>query len=440
MVKRFFLVISLLVIGIQSSVFCPNILGDQFSLGRGDEAELSSTGIASIFPSARRGGARNAFFGGVVPPMLRRVESTDLDDYARISQYVDEDCMAEIGRFALRNIDPAFDDFLREFVALPGVSQLLNVRPGLFNAKINMVAWFRAFRSVCETVGLTLFHGLPAYDYDICVSLTPVQCQRLWIEAFGELIERFGGCLFGDASSYASRDISIYFPATRFSDYLVSLSVQPARLGYYDVKNRASDRYGFNCNAFCTPGCRPSELPCPVQELSRVPYSCVARDYIGRCGITNVSALEHWFFTLAGDLLDDQNVFVIRRRLEFDLGFHRAQVDAIRSAYTSPEALRCRAEEADVTAEDSLIPNLVKVIRDCGLWSLKTEKNLVFVPDDSVPGRVRAVIVFQERPAYGGGKLAFYFQTCDGVRTDAGEHEEVCSNARVGLNSLLGRA
>jgi hypothetical protein len=44
----------------------------------------------------------------------------------------------------------------------------------------------------------------------------------------------------------------------------------------------------------------------------------------------------------------------------------------------------------------------------------------------------------QERPAFGGGKAAFFFHQFAGRRTDTVFDSEINSNARVGVKSLLG--
>jgi hypothetical protein len=93
---------------------------------------------------------------------------------------------------------------------------------------------------------------------------------------------------------------------------------------------------------------------------------------------------------------------------------------------------------ATVEEDRSLMANLARVIMQSGLWELSDSNYLFFVENPAIEGRVEAVIRMQERPAFGGGKAAFFFHQFAGRRTDTVFDSEINSNARVGVKSLLG--
>jgi hypothetical protein len=337
-----------------------------------------------VFPSTRRGGTPPEKVG-VVPDDRAGLDAVNLDDYLNVDRWLTLESDRVRDKFGIEHSDPRFAAKLNEFVLKPEVKAHLEKK----------------------------------YDAS-------------WVGDFAPLLAENGGEIVGHDRYTVSFSFE-GFP------YTVIARLQAFPLGFYHPAEGVS--YGFNCNPFCGPVSR-SLFPFPLQLVSRILYAEEIAEFVRACGIKNVRAAQHWLFEFpwikegeeADAELDDENIFLVQERVDCNPEFHAAYLASLRAEYT-PEVLSMLAT---VEEDRSLMANLARVIMQSGLWELSDSNYLFFVENPAIEGRVEAVIRMQERPAFGGGKAAFFFHQFAGRRTDTVFDSEINSNARVGVKSLLG--
>ncbi|MBM3894645.1 hypothetical protein FJ366_03580 [Candidatus Dependentiae bacterium] len=282
--------------------------------------------------------------------------------------------------------NPALNQFLRDLVLHPVMSEVLKQRP--------------------------------YFDYSAQFSYREMQAIYFdWQKKFIDALTFFGGHLLPNPSSEWPETVAFLFDL--FPGFIIKMRAKNSyRLGFYD----SSGMFTFSDQSSMV-----SQIEFPLQEVSRLLYSEEVASVIAEKGYTAVHAPKKRLFIFPGyenAPLNDESIFVVAERVVFDENKHAECFGLMKAAY-------CRFIE-DETSENQdpykqLLNNFFEVVTECGLWDFSPQKhNFALWCDEK--GMPHLTFMDLERPQFGGGNPLYFFH----------KNKDECSfNARVGLSNLM---